>query len=579
MDAIFGNKQVSKREFEVIAERDIMMRTSDGIELCVDIFRPDNKGKFPALVAMSGFNKDIQSDRIWPAASRSRRIKGIPDAAVEAGPIDFFVRRGYVYIIGAVRGTGLSGGAFNYMGNREIQDSYEVIEWAAKQPWCNGNIGMAGIGYFANHHIPVALLEPPHLKCIAPVSAFYDLYKYVWWPGGMLSSGFLRWFISLVNQDVHTDEKVLLKELGKAGYKEAINKALEDKDINADPQLVEALKNPDLPTNGTVIDILLQPTWSKYWEERAVVNYSKIKIPAYIVAATHRPGAYYGWLDMKMPRKLVSCPSVYTDRPFYQFSWELLRWFDHWLKGMDTGIMDEPNVRLFIQGANDWLEADNFPIPHTKWLPFYLHQNRTLCEIEPWPDADSASYDDAPDSHGFLKYQSAPMVENTEIAGPILLDLYASCRGTDMNLVVSLFDVDPNGNEAHLTDGYLKASHRKLDAKKSKPWFAVYTHTNPEPLTPGQVYHLSINLNPIACLFKAGHKILLKIRSADDAPGDLTQVRMYHLYSQTPNTVTVYHNARYPSNLLLPVTRGNIIGTYASGGDISLKSREFMKLE
>jgi predicted acyl esterase len=579
MDAIFSNKQVSKREHDIISERNIMVRTNDDIDICVDVFRPSGEGKFPALVAMSGFNKDIQSDRIWPAASRSRRIRGTPDAAVEAGPIDFFVRRGYVYIIGSVRGTGLSGGAFNYLGNREMQDVYEVIEWAAKQPWCSGNVGMGGIGYFATHHLPVALLEPPHLKCVAPVSAFLDLYNYFWWPGGLLSNGFLRWFISLVNLDCHDDEKMLLKELGEQEYRNDITRALGDKDICADPQLVDALKNPDLPTNGTLIDILLHPTWCPYWEERAIMDYDKIKVPAYIVAASHRPGAFYHWPEMKMPKKLLNCPPAYTDRPFYQFSWELLRWFDYWLKGMDTGIMDEPNVRLFVQGADEWLSADDFPIPGTKWLPFFLHENRSLCEIEPWPDAESASYDDAPDGRGSLKYYSAPMVENTEIAGPILLNLYMSCRNTDANFVISLWDAAPDGNETRLTDGYLKASHRELNKEKSKPWLAVYTHTNPEPLVPGQVYPLSINLNPTASLFQAGHRIVLKISSADDEPGDLTQVRMYHLCSQTPNAITVYHNAQYPSSLLLPVTRGNIIGTYASGGDISLKSREFMKLE
>jgi putative CocE/NonD family hydrolase len=241
--------------------------------------------------------------------------------------------------------------------------------------------------------------------------------------------------------------------------------------------------------------------------------------------------------------------------------------------------MDEPNIRLFVQGANEWLTGDDFPLPGTKFIPFNLHENRTLCEIEPWPEAESASYDDFPNNRGSLKYYTAPIVENTEIAGPILLNLCASSRGTDMNFVVSLWDVSPDGKETLLTHGYLKASHRELNVKKSKPWLAVYTHTNPKPTVPGQVYPLSINLNPTAFLLKAGQRLGLKISSADDEPSDLTQVKMFHLFSQTPNTITVYHNSQYPSHLLLPITRGNIIGTYASGGDISLKSRQFMKLE
>jgi uncharacterized protein len=579
MDAIFGNKQTSKREYEITADRDIFVPTREGIKICVDVFRPEGKGKFPALVAMSPFNKDIQSDRIWPAASRSRRIRGVADASVEAGPIDFFVRRGYVYVIGSVRGTGKSGGAYNHLGSKEAGDAYDVVEWAGKQPWCNGNVGMAGIGYFGTHHAQVALMEPPHLKCIAPVSAFWDMYNFYWYPGGLLFNGFLRWLVSLANFDVHHDEKVTLKELGEKGYKEAIARALADKDISSEPQLVDALKNPDVVTNGTVVDILLHPTWGPYWEDRAILDYSKIKIPSYIVAAAHRPGAFHHWQELKMPKKLLNCPPAYTDRPFYQFSWELLRWYDTWLKGMDTGIMDEPNIRLFIQGANEWLNADDFPIPGTKFIPFNLHENHSLCEIEPWPEAEALSFDDSPGSRGNLKYASAPMVENTEIAGPIILNLYASCRGTEINFVINMFDVDSEGKEAFLTQGYLKASHRELDTKKSKPYIAFYTHTNPKPLVPGEVYPLSINLNPTAAIIKAGHSILLKIACSDDAPQDLTQVKMTHLCSQTPNTITVYHNAKYPSHLLLPITRGNIIGTYVSGGDISLKTKGFMQLK
>ena len=312
---------------------------------------------------MSSFNKDVQSDHIWPGASRSRRIRGIPDASIEAVPIDFFVRRGYVYVVGAVRGTGKSGGTYNYLGPQEIDDARGVIEWAGSQEWCNGNVGMAGIGYFATHHAQVALLEPPHLKCIAPVSAFWDVYNYFWYPGGILSSGFLTWLISSVNMDVHKDEKVLLKS-GHGRLSRSHSSCSANKDISADPLLVAALSNPDLPTNGTVENLLItHPAWSQYWAERAVMDYSKIKIPAYIVAASHRPAIFYHWSEMTTPRKLLNCPSgVLPTGRSINLPGNLLRWYDFWLKGKDTGIMDEPNVRLFVQNANEWLEADDFPI-------------------------------------------------------------------------------------------------------------------------------------------------------------------------------------------------------------------------
>ena len=578
MDAIIGTGKISKREYEIRALRNASVPMSDGVNIDVDIYLPDAKGKFPALLALSPFNKEIQSEHIWPASTRSRRIRGIPDACLEVAYTDFYVRRGYINIIGNVRGTGRSGGEYTYLSPREIRDTYEVIEWAAKQPWCDGNIGMTGLGYYAAHEPMVAVLQPPHLKAIAPIGAFWDNYRQFWWPGGLLAHGFLRWLVSLVNFDLHTEKSVLREELGEKGYCEAIARALADKDISAVPPLVDALQNPDTLGNVNFLDIVLHPTVSKYWLERTI-DFDKIKVPTYLGAAGHRPGGFYHWADLKVPKKLIFFPPSYTDRPFYQLSWELLRWFDYWLKGIDTGIMEEPAVKIFVPGSNEWLMANDFPVPGTKWIPFNLHENRSLCEIEPWPEAGSASYDDAPNSRGFLKYYSAPMVENTEIAGAIVLNLYASCRGTDMNLFASLWDADPDGKETCLTRGQLKASHRELDPEQSKFWLPVPKHSNPKPLVPGRIYQFSINLYPTANLYRAGHRILLKVSSADDPPVNLYDMGHDHLCSQTPNTITVYHDARYPSHLLLPITRGNIVGTYVSGGDISLKTKQFMKLE
>jgi predicted acyl esterase len=579
-DAIFGTGETSRREYEIISRRNVAVTMSDGVKIDLDIFRPDGRGRLPVLLGMSTFNKDVQSDRIWPAPTRTRRIRGIPDACLETANIDFFVKRGYVNIYGNVRGTGRSGGVYQYLSPREIRDTYEVIEWAAAQPWCNGNVGMAGLGYYSAHQPLVAQLQPPHLKAIAPIGTFWDNYRHFWWPGGVLQKGFLRWLISLTNSDIHWEKSVLQEKIGKKAYRQAIASALADRDINAAPEIVEALKDPGRVGNVNYLDMVLHPLMSKYWAERgSELDLKKIKVPAYFGAASHRPSVCYYWQDFKMPKKLVIFPQSYLDRPFYQFTWELLRWFDHWLKGMKTGIMEEPPVKIFIGGADEWLQAEDYPVPGTKWLPFNLHEDHSLCEIEPWPEAEASSYDDGPGNRGSLKYLSAPMVENMEVIGPPVLNLYASCRGTEMVLKATISDVDPEGKVTELNTGWLRGSHRELDIKKSRPWLPVHTHTNPQALVPGQVYEFKFNTWPVAHLFKAGHQMMLKISSADDVPENLYQVGHEHLVSQTPNTVTVYHNARYPSHLLLPITRGNIIGTYVSGGDISLKSKEFMKLE
>lgn len=578
MDAMIGDGKISKREYGIVEERNVFISMSDGIKIAADIFRPDKNEKFPVLFACSAFNKDVQTIRFWPSATRSRRINGTPDAVAEVVPIDFFVRRGYVEIIASVRGTGKSEGIYNFLSKREIQDVYELIEWIALQPWCNGKVGMMGLGYFGAHHTTVAALHPPHLKAIFPVGGFMDNYREFWWPGGILQKGFARWLISLVNFDVHSQESAIEKELGKSGYEAAIKQALKDEDLAAAPEIVNALNHPNALANASYLDIVLHPLDGPYWRERDI-DYTSIDVPIYMGAAAHRPGPFNHWREIKAPKKLIFLPPSYTDRPYYQLAWEQLRWFDYWLKDIDNGIMEEASVKMFVRESNEWIMASDFPIPGTRFIPFNLHGDHSLCEMEPWPDEFSLSYDDAPGKRGCIKYLSPPMVENTEIAGPITLNLYASCRGVDINFIVSLWIVYPDGKETRLTQGFLKASHRELDENQSKPWLPYHTHTNPMPMVPGKIYTFAISLNPTAVLFEAGRRIMLKISSSDDEPENLFQVGHEHLLSQVPNTITIYHNSTYPSHLLLPITRGNIVGTYVSGGDISLSSKEFMELK
>ncbi|HLA27544.1 MAG TPA: CocE/NonD family hydrolase [Syntrophales bacterium] len=585
MDAIIGTGNLSKRQYGIIRELDIPVIMSDGVNVVVDIFRPDNGDKFPALLSMSPYNKDVQSDRLWPRGMMRSRVRGVIDGCIEAGPTDFFVRRGYVHIIGSVRGTGKSGGAYRFMDHREVRDLYEIVEWAAQQPWCNGNVGMLGVSYFAWNQQPTAVLRPPHLKAIFPLFGATDQYRDLWWHGGILCARFVKLLLNVGCLDINNQEIAIREELGEKGFKQAISGALADRDISADPELVAALTSPDGPGNAAKVDVILHPTDGPYWRERSVADWNAINIPAYVGAcwgnySIHLPGAFHSWANLKVPKKMVIGPPIYVDRPFYQYQWEILRWYDYWLKSIDTGIMDEPPVKIWVMGTNDWKMAEDWPIPGTRWIPFNLHPGGILSEMEPWSDAPSASFDHFPSEHGSMKYYSPPLVENTEVVGPMALYLHSSCRGTDVNFFVSLWDVDPNGNESLLTRGWLKGSYREIDQTLSKPWQPVHSYTNPKSLIPGEVYQFAIEIVPNGNLFKAGHRICLKISCADDEePQNSLEICFKHLLSQTPNTVTIYHDADHPSYLLLPITRGNIVGTYMSGGDISTKTGSFVSLK
>jgi len=550
---------------------------SDDVEIDVDVFRPDGAGQFPALVSMSAYSKDLQSARIWPEGSSTSYHRGVLNTAIEAGPTEFFVRRGYVHIIGSVRGTGKSGGAYEFHGQREIRDIYEVVEWAARQPWCNGHVGMLGLSYFAVSQQMVAALQPPHLKAICPLFALTDCYRDLHYHGGILCSNFLTKLFSLQFLDVHHERVAAPEELGEEGFNAACAKVLADKDIYAVPALVDALKHPGQLGNGTRADVILHPTDGPYWRERSVVDWDAIQIPAYLGAGwstyyLHLPGTFRSWANLKVPKKMVIGPMLSLDRPFYQYQWEILRWYDYWLKGIDTGIMDEPAVKIWVMGADEWILTDDWPIPGTRWIPFALHANSILCEMEPWPDAAPATFVDSPTERGGLWYYSPPLVEHTEVVGPIALNLYASSRGTEINFFVSLWDVDPNGEMTFLTRGWLKGSLRQTDPARSKPWQPFHPYTKPEPLVPGRIYEFAIEVMPTGNLFRPGHRIGLKISCSDVEEHRTTMDALHvgHVVSQVLNKITIYHDSEHPSHLLLPITRGNIIGTFLSGGDLRL---------
>ncbi len=565
---MFSKKwKTSERRYTPIVERHVKIRMDDGVELDADVFRPDTKlEKFPAILGVHCYNNEWQSAPVMPQGIN------IYNGGIEAGDPQFFVRRGYVQVIVNVRGTGSSGGRYANYGPREVKDTYEVIEWIARQPWCDGNVGMFGVSYFAIAQQQVAALNPPPLKCIFAPFGYTDFYRHKFYHGGILAHGFMKGWASII--DNPRCESWTREKLDDKDYQKAIDKALADKDITAVPYLAEALKHPNEGVNPLIVDILLNPLDGEYYWERNP-KLEDIKVPAYLGACwgiygLHLPGAFCSWERIKSFKKLTIGPPVYFDRPLYQPQYEALRWFDHWLKDLDTGIDEEPDIRLFIPPTGDWKATKEWPLPETKWTPFYLHANGLLSEHEFWPNEGYTTYEDSPFTRSGVLFLSPPLVENTEIIGPILLDLYASTTSDDVLFFVSLLDVNPHGEETILTRGWLRGSHREIDSNRSKQWEVFHPHTRLEPLKSNVVYEFKINLVPTARLFKVGHRIGLRIKSSDDEKPktSLEAFATGHLWRQKPSQVTIMHNADYPSCLYLPIARGNIQGTYISGGNI-----------
>jgi len=561
----------SLRLYDVIIERDVRIPVRDGIGLDSDIFRPKTEGRFPAILTISPYSKGDQSIEIMPISFSGER------ASIEAGDFNFFVRRGYVFIIANLRGTQASDG---YFGNIDpdpdsIYDIYDVIEWIAHQPWCNGNVGMFGISYFSVVQKRVAVLKPPHLKTIFAPYGWTDSYRDLYFRGGIMAHGFLNYWIRRYSPKFRIKNN--LRQLwGDERYEKEISRAKEDIDIISIPGFRDALMKPDEGFHPLICEIILNPLFNEYYRKRVVDFSADTTIPAYFGGdwkgyAFHLSGDIRAFEKWKGPKKLTIGPGIYLDRPFYQYAYEALRWFDYWLKGIDTGIMKEPPIHLFIHNTGEWKSADRWPLTETKWTPFYLHSGGLLSEHEFWPSDDSSTFEDSPYHRGEIEFITPQIVENTEICGPIVLNLYGSTTDTDIFWFVSLWDIKPDGEEELLTRGWLRGSQRKIDPEESKPWQPYHLHTERNLLEPNRIYEFNIEVRPFGILLLPGHRLKLKIKCADDEPPKtfIEFIGQGQIWRQKTSYVTVYHNHKYPSHLLLPITKGNRIGTFISGGKLS----------
>jgi predicted acyl esterase len=558
--------QTSPRQYGITVERDVAIPVRSGVTLDSDIFRPNAAGKFPALLAVHAYSKAAQSMPMMPEGFSYAR------GFIETGDFNFYGRRGYALVMVNITGTHKSGGIFSNIDPQSIRDVCEAVEWTARQSWCDGNIGMTGISHFSRVSKRVAAQPPPHLKAIFAPYGWTDMYRDLYYHGGILNYGFMSHWVRSNGPNFRTKNS-LREEWGEVKYAQALEAALRNPEVTAVPYLAEVLRNPDAGANSMVVDILLNELRNDFYEQRSV-NFENAKIPAYLggdwgLYGLHLPGDIRAFEKWKGPKKMTIGPPVYLDRPLYQYAYESLRWFDHWLKGIDTGILEEPRVQLFIVGSNEWKSSDEWPLPETKWTPFYLHVNGLLSEHEFWPNEGCTTYEDSPFHHSHGEFKTPPMVENTEICGPIVLNLYGSTTDSEILWFVSLWHTDVDGHERLLTRGWLRASQRKLDPSASKPWQPVHLHTQREPLEPNQIYEFNIEIRPYGILLNAGERIGIKVKSADDdAPkNNLEVIGVGHVSRRTASRISVHHDADHPSHLLLPITKGNRVGTFISGGN------------
>jgi predicted acyl esterase len=546
----------SRPRHEIVIEKDIEIPVRDGARLRADLFRPKSRGRFPVIVNLGSYQKD----KLW-----------IPPTDLEEKPNPYmnwetvnplwWVPRGYAALRVDGRGSGKSPGRTDPWSPSEARDFYDAIEWAANQPWSNGRVGLNGISYYAMTQWLVASLRPPSLKAMIPWEGAADMYRDFGYHGGIFSFGFAtNWWNN------HMAHHLLGKPQASAT------------DAFSTPWLWEYMHNN------------LDGDW---WRGRRAA-WENIDVPLFSAGnwsgmGLHLRGNTEGYMRSASKYKKLRIHAGTHYHPFYSEEGrrDQLRFFDHWLKGEDTGIMREPPVKLLVRrgGAGNyrWREEQDWPIPRTHWTKFYLEpQSRggthKLSADSP-KKTGSVSYSASGMSKAGIasaswtstalagsmpqlgvSFETAPLKEDTEVTGPVTLVLWVASTTEDIDIFATIRNMGPDGKDVFeqgqqsqpvpVAKGWLRASHRRKDDARSTPWRPYHTHLEREWLKPKEVVQMEVEIWPTSMVFAKGHRIRLDLQ-----PRDGMGSAPYTHYSADYNTGTntLFAGGSRASYLLLPV--------------------------
>ena len=551
---------LSEPRYRMVRDDDVAVAMRDGANLLADVHRPDDGGRFPALVSASPYPRQIQD-------------LGAPMGFIEAGASDFFVPRGYVHVIANLRGTGGSDGTFGFFDAQERLDMHDLVEWAAGQPWCDGNVGMVGISYFAMSQLEAAVERPEHLRAIFPVAVTSDLFEAAR-PHGLFSSSFVSPFLSMVGiasshgddlwrgrvldaarhvlrvHRVHQRFATMNGEASLALMKEAVR-------LHYDPEPWDEL------WQAVAIDHQARDDW---WDERNLLPLlERVDVPVYLGCdwqnvPLHLPGTF------TTLAALTNSPCVRVGLlgefgltwPWESLHVEALAWFDHWLKGIDTGILDGDPIRYRLPGADGWRTATEWPPAGVRTTELALRSDGTLAADE--GEAGARSYvcqgpglnrrparpTDPPTT---LTWESAPPEKDLDVVGHLALRLAASATAVDTAWIVLFVDVAADGTETTVTQGWLRAGLRAVDDAASRPGAPVLPCTAPAVVPAGEVLHYRIPLVANAHRFRVGHRFRLVVCS-DDQSDDLPVIMGFR---HAPVGTSSHNTVRSSSRLVVPI--------------------------
>jgi len=572
----------------LIVEKNVPARMRDGTVLSADVYRLDDSERRPVLLTRTPYNKSLPLLSYLPLD---------PLRAAEAG---------YVVVVQDSRGRFASEGTF-YPFLNEAADGYDTVEWAAAQPWSNGNVGMYGISYFGATQWLAATTAPPHLKAIFPSLTASDYHEGWTYQGGAFALGFnLSWTMAIL-----APETLMRQAKTNSQAAEDLGRVLAGVDQMHDWFRTRPLSAFPLFRLGApyYYDWLSHADEDDYWNRWKIeAHYAHITVPAYNLGGWHDiflGGTIRNFLGMcsqgktreaRDGQKLLIGPWAHTV-PYSNVVGEVdfglaasplaadldglhLRWFDRWLKGVNNGISEEPPVRLFVMGANTWRNEHEWPLARTRYVNYYLHSDGRANSLHgdgglspekpaaekpdvylydprnPAPtrggglccwagSVPDGAYDQRPveERPDVLVFSTPVLESDIEVTGPITVTLFAASSAPDTDFTAKLVDVHANGFARNLTDGIIRARYRES------------TRTA-KLIEPGRVYEYTLDLWATSNVFKAGHRIRLEISSANfprfDANPNTGRVCAGEAEVQ-PALQTVFHDTDRPSCVRLPI--------------------------
>lgn len=526
---------------------DVPVILRDGTKIFVDIFRPQDipASGLPALVGWSPYGKQEGTDLLGDYPFRAGvEPHEVSDYQKWEGPDPaYWCAKGYVVVNPDARGVYGCGGDAVSWGSQEANDGYDVIEWIAAQPWCNGKVALTGNSWLAISQWFIAANRPPHLAAISPWEGFTDAHRHHLAIGGIPDPGFSNFIFDL------------------------------------------------LPGEGRVEDLSAMlkhyPLINEYWQSKSAAV-ERIEVPAYVVASwtniVHTPGTFEGWSRLGSEQKWLRVHDTMEWSDYYKHEDDLCRFFDYFLKGKKNGWETTPKVRLAVldpkRSGGKQVQADSYPLPANQSHVSALYLNATTATAAIEQAATSSTSYETGDGKGSFKFYYTFPHASVVLGAPRLV-LYVSSSTSDTDVFVKVRPLTPGGKirwvrtipfkgwkakllttllrwSGKVEAGFLfydgmrgrqRASHRAFYGEEAAARIANGT-AQVQPLEPDEVVRLDIELTPLGMHFERGDMLEIEVGGYQMSPWPLAGIPK--MPSANQGVVTLHTGENYPSCLHLP---------------------------